>query len=288
MKDYEESGEICKKAREFGVTLLKEGAKFIDIAEKIESKIRELGGEPAFPVDIGINHLAAHDSPRFNDDRMLEEGDVVKLDLGVHINGAVSDTAVTVEIGSSKYKELIESAEEALKKAIEIVKPGVEVRAIGKVIQETIQSYGFSPIINLSGHGVELYEVHTSPTIPNYDNGDATKLENGQAIAIEPFATDGSGKVIEGKMAGIYQLVNAKNVRDSNARTILEFIAEKYKTLPFSERWIIKEFGIRAKFGLLSLEREGVIKQYTILPEKERGQVAQAERTVIVGKGVIN
>lgn len=288
MEDYQKPGEICKEAREFGVTLLKEGAKFIDIAEKIEAKIRELGGEPAFPVDIGINHLAAHDSPRFNDERELEKGDVVKLDLGVHVDGAISDTAVTVEIGSNKHKELIESAEEALKKAIELVKPGVEIRAIGKIIQETIQSYGFSPIINLSGHGVDLYEVHTHPTIPNYDNGDTTKLEAGQVIAIEPFATDGSGKVIEGKLAGIYQIINAKNVRDSNARKVLEYAAEKYKTLPFSERWIIKEFGIKAKFGLLSLEREGVIKQYTILPEKDKGQVAQAERTVIVGRGVIN
>jgi len=288
MEDYIKSGEICKKAREYGVTLLKEGAKFIDIAEKVEEKIKELGGEPAFPVDVGVNYLAAHDSPRFNDERVLQKGDVVKLDLGVHIKGAITDTAVTVEIGSDKYKKLIESAEEALKKALEMAKPGVEVRKIGAVIRETIENYGFSAIVNLSGHGVDRYEVHAKPSIPNFDNGDGTKLEEEQVFAIEPFATDGAGKVIEGKPSGIYSLINPKTVRDSNARKLLKYVMEKYQTLPFSERWLMKEFGARVKFALLLLEREGVIKQYSILPEKNKGQVAQAERTIIIGKGVIN
>jgi len=212
----------------------------------------------------------------------------VKLDLGVHIDGAVTDTAVTVEISSNKYEKLIESTEEALKKALEMVEVGIEVRKIGAVIKETIESYGFIPSINLSGHRVDEYEVHAAPSIPNFDNGDDTKLEEGQVFAIEPFATDGAGKVIEGKLSGIYSLINPKNIRDSNARKVLEYIVEKFKTLPFSERWLIKEFGVKVKFSLLLLEREGILKQYTILPEKNRGQVSQAERTIIVGKGVIN
>lgn len=288
MDDYIKSGEICKKAREYGVTLLKEGAKFLDIAEKIEAKIKEFGGEPAFPVDIGVDYLAAHDSPRYNDERILKKGDVVKLDLGVHVNGAITDTAITKEIGTNNYNKLIESSEEALKKAIEMAKPGVEVREIGKVIRNVIEKYGFNPIINLTGHRLDRYEVHTSPSVPNTDNGDFTRLEKGWVIAIEPFATDGGGKVIEGKPSGIYGLINNRNVRDSNARKVLQYIIEKYKTLPFSERWLIKELGIRVKFSLLLLEKEGVIKQYTVLPEKNKGQVAQAERTLIVGDRVIN
>ncbi len=288
MDDYLKSGEICKNAREYGASLLKEGAKFLDIAEKIEAKIKELGGEPAFPVDIGINHLAAHDSPRYTDERILAKGDLVKLDLGVHVDGAVTDTAISVEISSSEYKKLIDSAEEALKAALEIAKPGVEIREVGRVIKDKINSYGFIPIINLTGHRVDKYEVHAAPSIPNFDNGDSTKLLEGQVFAIEPFATDGSGRVVEGKPSGIYGLINPRNVRDNNARKILSYIMEKYQTLPFSERWLIKEFGQKVRFSLLSLEREGVIKQYNILPEKERGQVAQAERTIIVGKGVIN
>ena len=288
MEDYIKSGEICKKAREYGVSLLKNGTKFIDVAEKIEAKIKELGGMPAFPVDIGINYIAAHDSPKFDDERVLKNGDLVKLDLGVHVNGAVTDTAITVEIGTNKYKKLIESSEEALKKALELVRPGIAVSKIGEVVKKTIQSYGFSPIINLSGHRVDIYEVHAKPTIPNYDNGDMTTLKEGDVIAIEPFATDGIGKVIDGKLSGIYSLINMKNIRDSTARAVIMFIEETYKTLPFAERWLIKEFGNKAKFALMLLEREEIIKQYHILPEAGKGQVAQAERTLIIGKGVIN
>ncbi len=288
MKDYIKSGEICKKVREYGITLIREGTKLLDVAEKIEEKIEEFGGKCAFPVDVSLNYVAAHDTPKINDDRILLKGDVVKLDIGVHVNGKVSDTAVTVEIGTKRFDKLILASEVALKKAIDIIKPGVKIREIGKVIQETIQGYGYSPIINLSGHGLDDYEVHAKPTIPNYDNGNNTELTEGMTIAIEPFATDGEGKVSEGKPSGIYSLINEKNIRNSNARKILSFIVEEYKTLPFCERWIIKKFGNGAKLSLLLLEREGIIKQYNVLPEKNKGQVSQAERTVIVGKGVIN
>ncbi len=288
MEDYIKSGEICKKAREYGITLVKEGTKLLDIAEKVEEKIKELGGECAFPVDVSLNHIAAHDTPRFNDDRILKNGDVVKLDIGVHVNGKVSDTAVTVEVGTKKYENLIKASEEALDAAIKIIKPGVKLREIGSAIQETIQKYGYSPIINLSGHGVDEYEVHSKPTIPNYDNNDDTELKENMVIAIEPFATDGEGKITEGKPSGIYELINEKNTRNNNARKIINFVKERYKTLPFCERWLIKEFGVGAKLSLLLLEREGIIKQFNILPEIKKGQVSQAERTVIVGKGVIN
>ena len=288
MEDYIKSGEICKKAREYGITLVKEGTKLLDIAEKVEEKIKELGGECAFPVDVSLNHIAAHDTPRFNDDRILKNGDVVKLDIGVHVNGKVSDTAVTVEVGTKKYENLIKASEEALDAAIKIIKPGVKLRELGSAIQETIQKYGYSPIINLSGHGVDEYEVHSKPTIPNYDNNDDTELKENMVIAIEPFATDGEGKITEGKPSGIYELINEKNTRNNNARKIINFVKERYKTLPFCERWLIKEFGVGAKLSLLLLEREGIIKQFNILPEIKKGQVSQAERTVIVGKGVIN
>jgi len=288
MEDYFKSGEICKKAREYGITLIKEGTKLWDIAEKIEEKIRELGGECAFPVDVSLNYVAAHDTPKFNDDRILNISDVVKLDIGVHVNGKVSDTAVTVEVGTNKYEKLIKASEEALDNAIKIIKPGVKLKEIGNLIQKTIQKYGFSPIINLSGHGVDEYVVHSKPIIPNCDNNDNTELKENMVIAIEPFATDGEGKVTEGKPSGIYELISEKNIRNDNARKILNFVKEKYKTLPFCERWIMKEFGNSAKLSLLLLEREGIIKQFNVLPEIKKGQVSQAERTVIVGKGVIN
>jgi len=287
MEDFRKSGKIAAEAREYGKKLVKEGVKHLEIAEKIEAKIKELGGECAFPVDVSVNYVAAHDCPILDDDRIIKKGDLVLLDIGVHVNGAVTDTACTVEVGSRKNNKLIEASEEALKEAIKLVKPGVKIREIGKKIQEVIQRYGFSPIKNLSGHGVGLYEIHTDPTIPNFDNGDENKLEKGMIIAIEPFATTGQGKVTDGKPSGVYSLVFKKNIRDLFTRKILKFIEDNHKTLPFSTRSLVKEFGVRAKFALSNLEREGIIKQYNVLPEISKGLVSQAEHTLIVGEEVL-
>lgn len=282
--NFRKSGEIAHKAREYGKTLCVAGAKHLEIAEAVEAKIVELGGKPAFPCDVSVNHVAAHDAPVFNDERRLKEGDVVKLDLGAHVDGAVTDTACTVEVGTSKYSNLIEASEKALEEAIKLVKDRRKVCEIGRKIHEVITSHGFSPIKNLSGHEVGEYDVHSGLTIPNFDNGNENVLKEGMTIAIEPFATDGEGMVIEGKPAQVYGVINPKRVRDNFAREVLNYILEEYKELPFCSRWLIKKFGMRAKLALLSLEREGVVKQYKQLPEKSKGQVSQTEHTMIVKK----
>ncbi len=281
LRDWIKAGEIAKEAREFGKKICKENMLHLDIAEKIENKIREIGGRPAFPVDVSINNIAAHATPMIGDKSVLTKGDLVKLDIGVHVNGCISDTAVTVEINSEKYSKLVKASEEALEEALKIVKAGIAVREIGRVIQQTITKNGFSPVRNLSGHGLELYEVHVNPTIPNYDNGDNTKLEVGQKIAIEPFATTGNGQVKDGKPAGIYALIEKKPTRVDSARKVLGYIEKEFKTLPFALRWIKIP---NAAFALKILERDGIIKQYTVLPEVSNGIVSQAEHTVIVEK----
>ena len=286
-EDLIKAGEIARKAREFAREIAKENIKFIDLADKIENKIVSLGGKPAFPVDISVNHIAAHDTPLNNDERILKKGDLAKVDLGVHINGYIADTAVTVEINSNSNQKLIDAAEKALKEAVKLAVPGTELFQIGKTIHEEITKMGFTPIRNLSGHGLSQYIVHTHPTIPNYNNNDKNKLEVGMIIAIEPFATTGQGFVNEGKPSSIYSLSNIKNTRNFEARKVIKFINENYKTLPFSERWIIKHFGLRAQFLLKILEKEKIIAQYTILPEKSKAIVSQAEHTVLVGHGII-
>ncbi len=289
--DFRESlvkaGEIARKARDYAKEITREKARYIDIAEKVEKKIVDLGGKCAFPVDVSVNHIAAHDTPLHNDERVLVKGDLVKVDLGVHVDGYVADTAVTIEIGTSEHKKLIEAAEKALNEAVKLAKPGVEIGEIGRVIQEEISKFGFTPIKNLCGHGIKQYQVHTEPTIPNYSNNDKTKLKEDMVIAIEPFATNGQGLVMEGKNSSIYELVNMKNTRNFEARKILKFIDENYNTLPFCERWIVKQFGLKAQFLLKQLENEKIIQQFTILPEKAKGMVSQAEHTILIGHGII-
>ena len=286
--DFIKAGQIAAQAREYGRKLIKENASTLEIAEKIENKITELGGKIAFPVDISCNHIAAHDSPIFNDARLLKNGDLVKLDLGVHVNGYVVDTACTVEVGDAKHAEMINAVEEALGEAIKIFKPGTKIGDVGARIEKIIKDKNFSPVRNLSGHEVGYYTIHAGITIPNYNNGNQAELQENQIFAIEPFATTGDGIVIEGKPAEVYAMINEKPVRDENTRMVLAFIKEDYKTLPFAKRWIAKKFNmLKANIALTSMERTGIIKQYSRLVERTKKPVAQAEHTVVVADNPI-
>lgn len=277
MDDWKKAGKIAAEALAFGKSLAKPGIKLLELAEKIEGKIIALGGKPAFPVNLSLNHIAAHYTPYPGDETLFKEEDILKIDVGTHINGCIGDTACTV----GKNRELIKASEEALNEAIKIFTPGTKIRDVGKAIQEQIQGFGFSPIKNLSGHGVAEYSLHSGITIPNYDNKDERVLEEGQILAIEPFATNGYGMIEEGKPSGIYRIHTVKAVRDMNARKLLKFLAEEYKSLPFAKRWLVSKMP-GTNLALAILEREGIITQYAQLPEKNRGLVSQAEHTVLV------
>jgi len=278
MKDWIKAGEIASEVLEYGKNLIKKDKSILDIIENVEGKIFQLGGKPAFPAQISINEIAAHYSP-VKEDFSIKESDIAKLDVGVHVNGAIGDNAVTV----GNNKELIQASRDALNEAIKIIQIGTKLRDIGKVINQTISSYGFNPVKNLTGHSIDIYEQHSGLSIPNYDNGDNFKLEKGMIIAIEPFATTGIGMIEEGKDSGIYKIEKIKSVRTQISKEILDFMIKEYRTLPFTKRWLLKKFPeFKVNFALINLEKEGIIDQYKQLPEKSKGIVSQAEHTLLI------
>lgn len=278
MKDWIKAGEIASEVLEYGRNLIKKDKSVLEIVENVEGKIFQRGGKPAFPAQISINEIAAHFSP-VKEEFSIKESDIVKLDVGVHVNGAIGDNAATI----GNNKELIEASREALNEAIKIIQIGTRLRDIGKVIDNTISSYGFNPVKNLTGHSIELYEQHAGLSIPNYDNNDDFKLKKGMVIAIEPFATTGIGMIEEGKDSGIFKIEKVKSVRTQISKEILDFITKEYKTLPFTKRWLLKKFPeFKVNFALNNLEKEGIISQYKQLSEKSKGIVSQAEHTLLI------
>lgn len=276
------AGKIAREVREWIKPQVKKGMKLLDLAELVEGKIIELGGKPAFPCNISIDEIAAHYTPSY-DDENLARG-LLKLDFGVHVDGWISDNAISLDLeNSEENKKLIFSAEDALKKALEIIQEDVKVSEIGKAIEETISSKDFNPIVNLSGHQIERYDLHAGLSIPNFDDGKEDKISKG-LYAIEPFATSGSGKVNDGKPSGIYMLIDGKNVRSPIAREMLDYIYEEYNELPFCSRWLVKKFGTKALFGLRQLEQNGNLHHFAQLVESSKGVVAQAEHTVLIGE----
>jgi methionyl aminopeptidase len=276
------AGEIAKQVREYANSIVKPNVPLLEIAEKIESKIIELGGKPAFPTSLSINEIAAHSTPS-HDDETLAHG-LLKIDFGVQIGGWLADTAFSVDLeNNEENKKLIQTAEEALENAMKIISSKIQIGQIGKTIQEAIESKGFNPIVNLSGHQMKNYDLHAGLTIPNIDNKSKTEINEG-LYAVEPFATTGSGRVHEGKPSGIYTLVDSKNIRSQFAREVLDFISEEYQTLPFCSRWLVKKFGTKSRIALKQLEENGNLRQFPQLIESSFKKVSQAEHTILLEK----
>jgi methionyl aminopeptidase len=280
IKKYIQAGKIAADLRKFIKSYIKEGMLLTEIVKKINNIIEEKGAIPAFPPTISIDDIAAHCHPSKDEETKIHG--IAKIDFGVCVDGYIADTALSIDLSKdNQHKKLIEASELALENAIKLLKKNPTLNEIGKTIQETIESKGFSPITNLSGHSLEKYNVHAGITIPNYANGNNNRLEPG-AYAIEPFATNGEGKIYSSTNGNIYQIKEQKNPRSQKAREILEHIKNKYKTLPFSSNEIQEKFGLMSKLALNELEKQGIIHLHTTLIEKSKGFVSQAEHTILI------
>ncbi|MFC7132602.1 MULTISPECIES: type II methionyl aminopeptidase [Salinibaculum] len=273
---HREAGEILAQVREETAEKVEVGASHLEVAEWAEDRIRDLGGEPAFPVNISIDEEAAHATPSADDDSTFGE-EMVNLDIGVHVDGWLADTAVTVDLSGNP--ELKAASAEALDAAIETVEVGVTTGEIGAAVEEVIDGYGYNPVVNLTGHGLGHWDQHTEPNIPNRAVAQGVELEAGQVVAIEPFATDGGGKVKEGSEEEIFALEREASVRNRQAREALAQITEEFKTLPFAARWLDTD---RATMALRRLKRQDIVHGYPVLKEDDGCLVSQKEHTVIV------
>ncbi len=279
VKKYRQAGKIANEALHYGKTLLKTGVKVRDILDKVEEKVKSLGGELAFPSQISLNEVAAHACSDLEDETILED-QVVKLDVGAHVDGYVGDNALTVDL-SGKYVELLKANKEALDNVLKIVAPGTTLSEIGRTVEETIASYGFKPVRNLSGHGLGQYQIHTKPSIPNFDTKSTLQLKAGMVIAIEPFASTGAGLIKERGIPTVFEQIREVGTRDPITRNVMKEIST-YKNLPFAKRWLERKFGKKVNFALRKLVQQGAIRQHPPLCDIENGIVSQFEHSVII------
>ena len=281
------AGEIATEAFEHGRKMIKPGVPLIRVCEEIENKIRSLGGEVAFPVNISINNVAAHYTSPFGDTKVFHKGMIVKLDIGAHVDGYISDTARTIVVGEkdSKYMSLIEAAENALLAAEKVLKANVKVNEISSAIKKAITNMGFTPVRDLTGHSIEQYNLHSGISVPNVPSGMfSPKLKEGTVVAIEPFATTGKrGHVVEDVHGYIYSLV--RDVAPSpRYKSFISTIKKRYRGLPFAARWITWTKRKVTEAILSQLVGYGVLYKYNILKDVDNGVVSQTENTYIITK----
>jgi len=286
LENYKRAGEIAAKARDLGASLVNTGVRVEEIAEKVEAEIIKLGGQVAFPINISLNEVAAHYTPSLKDELVVKNGDYVKIDVGVYVDGYIGDTAVTIK--SDGKDELIECSEKMLSEAIPLFTPKRRIVEISEVIENVAKEFGFNPIRNLTGHGLEQWNVHAVPAIPNVPVSENSPLRNlvlteGQVVACEPFCTTGRGMVRDVDPALIFKFVRDVPVRDFTARKVLQMAKNEWKGLPFAKRWVQKEYGgLKAQIVLNNLVKLGGLHAYKVL--KDSAPVAQSEHTIIVGE----
>jgi len=281
---YLKAGAIAARVRKEGAGMIKPGALLLDVAEFVEDEIRRQGGKPAFPVNLAINNIAAHYTPCSGDDWRFVSGDLVKLDLGVHVDGYIADTALTVEVVTGRWAPLIDAARDSLEMVLESIAPGMMVRTIGATIERVIRAKGFEPVSNLTGHSLERYNLHAGLSVPNIDDKSIEDLKPGMAVAIEPFATNGAGRVAGRKSGNIYKLLRMKETGDRELDELVKRVHDEFRFMPFPERWIAKNIG-RPEKALKKLLRQGIFATYPILSEVKGGMVSQYEHTVIFAEG---
>jgi len=282
---YRRAGRIAHQVRDEVAPTIKVGVRVLEICEKAEARILELGGQVAFPTNVSINEVAAHYSSPEDDPMVVREGDIVKLDIGVHVDGYIADTAISISFNPA-LERLVQASREALDKGLELVKPKANAKDIGKVIEDTIRGYGYRPIRELSGHQLDQYLLHGAKSLPNIAVPHGATIEEGEAYALETFATTGTGSVHQTGQYFIFSLLPQRvALRSNGAREIVRLVGRQFRSLPFSRRYLGKHVQkLSLALGLRELITNGFLRQYSVLADVKGSHIAQAEDSFLVTK----
>lgn len=282
---HKQAGKIAAKVRDETAEKLEPGMKIVEVCEYAESRITELGGKPAFPCNVSIDHIAAHYTSPRNDESILPDSGLVKIDIGVHVDGYIADTARTVDL-TRELEGFIAATDDALQEAIELMQPSTSLGDIGSKIEDVIGAYGLRPIRNLSGHEMKRYRLHGGKRVPNVKERFTDKIEAGETYAIEPFATTGTGKVTDTKYTYIFSNTRAEVTLDDVTQKLRNHLLKNYGPFPFAARWVgTRNDDLELEKEFVKLLDSNAIKPYPVLVEKGNRPVAQSEHTVFVGRG---
>jgi methionyl aminopeptidase len=283
LEGFRKAGRIASECREWAKENIKPGVEMRWVLETIEQMIRERGGEPGFPAQSSRNNIAAHYCTHPSDPLRYQEGDVVKVDLGVHVDGYVADTAATIDLSSdARWKKLVQASSDALAAAIATVGDGVGVGDVGAAIERTILGAGFNPVRNLTGHGLGRWKVHTPPQIPNQAERSSQRLRAGMVFAIEPFACTGRGYISERGKAEVFMMVRPPVKAKGLDREVLRDI-ESWRGLPIARRYFKHRDPEAVEDTLSKLARQGSLVRYPPLVEEEGVMVSQTEHSIYLG-----
>lgn len=306
--DMRKGAEIHRRVRKNLQNKLKPDMTLTEVVNIVENATRKFTGVDengdhvdrpksqgvGFPTGVSLNHCAAHFTPNAGDQTVLRYEDVMKVDIGVQVNGYIVDSAWTVAF-DPKYDNLLQAVREATNTGVR--EAGIDVRLtdIGEAIQEVMESYEVElngkthqvkPCRNLCGHNIAPYRIHGGKSVPIVKNGDQTKMEEGEHFAIETFGSTGRGFVVPGGEVSHY----AKSAEAdglpapslSRAKSLLKTIDENFGTLPFCRRYLDRLGEDKYLFALNSLVKHGIVQDYPPLNDVQGSYTAQFEHTILL------
>ncbi len=269
---------------------VKPGVGFLEICDLVRREVESRGGRLAFPTGIGVNEVTAHFAPQDGDESLVRESDLVKVDFGVHIDGYVTDTSVSVTY-NPEYNLLLEATERALEAAIATARREVRTAEIGREIHREAARFGFKTIENLTGHTVDRYTVHAGKSIPNIFMHGMQSLKVGDVFAVEPFLTlaSAAGYVVDAPSQTIFSVVARKKTGVQELDAFADRVWAERKTLPFTPRWYSAEFGREKLAGVIAkLVAKKILRAYPTLVEASGRPVAQFEHTMSLDESGIS
>ena len=273
---YFRAGKIHYEVIERSKKLITPGASLLVIAQAIEKDIASYPeASLAFPVNLQLNN-EVHYSPLPGDTRTISKEDIIKVDIGVHVEGYIADGAYTIALNKD-YQDMVDFTEKVLRETLTGLKPGMKVSEIGRRLDVHMKDSPYKIIKNLMGHQVQRWDLHSKKSVFVYESDSPHTLEPGEAFAIEIFITDGAGFIKSSAHAVIYALKKSLiPLRDMRLRQLCKTIYEKRRHLPFTERYVVEHLKY-SKIDFANLKRSGNIMEYPILVEVPGSKIAQFE-----------
>lgn len=301
-----EAAEIHRRVRLWAREWIRPGMRLVDIADGIEEALRRTAGAPgglargiAFPTGLSVNHIAAHWTPNADDAAaVLGAGDVLKVDMGVHVRGRVVDSAFTLAWDPA-YDALLETVRAATDAAVAAAGVDVRLADIGAVVEEVMgagevtvrgRTRPVRTVRNLMGHSLGLYRIHAGKCVPNSTSAHVRgRMEEGDVLALETFGSTGRGYATDegtGLPTSHYMRALGPPPRAlggaPRARALLAHISSNYGTLAFARRWLDQTGQHGYARALQHLVDCGAVDDYPPLCDEPGSVVAQFEHTVVI------
>ena len=281
-EEYRKSGHITSQVKAVVRSAVKPGVGFLELCDLVKKEVESRGGRLAFPTGIGVNEVTAHFAPQVGDTSTVRETDLVKVDFGVHVEGYVTDTSVSVTF-NPEYNLLLEATERALEVAVSAARREQRTGEIGRDIHREASRFGFRTIEYLSGHTVDRWVVHAGKSIPNLFMPGMQSLKRGDVFAIEPFLTLSSAAVyvVDATSNTKFSMVARKRTGAAELDDFADRIWSERKTLPFTPRWYAADYGNGKLSGMIDrLVAKRIARAYPMLVEASGSPVAQFEHTM--------